>query len=181
VFYKSSRVGQHGKSFRMIKFSTMKKDSAKSGNIALKNDPRVFAFGRILRKAKINEIPQLLNIILGDMTFVGPRPLPRKHFDYYSKDQQKIIIKNKPGLTGIGSIVFRNETDIFNRSKLKPEDCYRQYISPYKAALERWYYEKRSTLVNIKIIFCTIWVVLAPKSQLVYHIFKDLPEQEKSL
>lgn len=183
IFYYQPRVGKSGREFRMVKFSTMLLNSPNigTGEITLKKDPRVFPFGRILRKTKINEIPQLINIIKGDMSIVGPRPLTPKHFNYYSPEQQEIIKQLKPGLTGIGAIVFREEEEIFAKSKLDHEQTYRQIISPYKAALENWYLTHQSGWVDFKIIFLTAWVVLFKNSQLPYRWFKDLPPKPEEL
>ena len=114
IFFLQNRVGRGGKDFKLYKFATMLKDSPKigTGTISMKNDPRVLPVGKILRKTKINELPQLINVLVGDMSIIGPRPLTLKSFDLYSLDVQQAIKKVKPGLSGVGSIVFRKEEDI---------------------------------------------------------------------
>ena len=110
VFYTQKRIGKGGKEFDLIKFATMLRNSPNigSGDVTLHRDPRVLPVGSFLRASKINEIPQLLNILLGDMSFVGPRPLTPRVFNYYTDESKSIIVKMKPGLTGAGSIIFRD-------------------------------------------------------------------------
>ena len=183
IFYYQPRIGRNGREFKIIKFSTMLLNSPNigTGEISLKKDPRVFPFGRFLRKTKINEIPQLLNILNGEMSIVGPRPLTPKHFNHYTPEQQEIIKQLKPGLTGVGAIIFRDEEEIFANSNLDHEQTYRQMLSPYKAALETWYLHNKSLWVDTKIVFLTIWVILFNKSQLTYKILKGLPEKPNEL
>ena len=118
VFYRQERVGRDGKSFGLLKFATMLKRSPSigTGTITLKNDPRVLPFGRFLRKTKLNEVPQVLNVLKGDMSLVGPRPLTPQTFAFYSPEVQREIVRVRPGLTGVGSIVFRDEESILGRS-----------------------------------------------------------------
>lgn len=179
IFFKHKRIGQGGQLFGLIKFSTMLVDSPNigTGDFTLKNDPRVLPFGKYLRNTKINELPQLLNILKGDMSFVGPRPLAPKIFNNYKPEDQSWIIKMKPGLTGVGSIVFRNEEALSAQSKLSWEDCLRLEIMPYKARLEEWYNAHQNFLIDIMILFLTIWVVIFPASDLLFRLFKDLPEK----
>ena len=114
IFYKQQRVGKGGKIFGVFKFATMVKNSSKIGTgfITTKNDPRVLPVGRILRKTKLNELPQVFNIFLGDMSIVGPRPQVPKHFEIYSEPVKTELKKIRPGLTGIGSIFLRDEEKI---------------------------------------------------------------------
>jgi len=183
IFYEQSRIGLNGNPFKIIKFSTMLLNSPSigTGEITLKNDPRVFPFGRILRKTKINEIPQLINILKGDMSFVGPRPLTPKHFNFFSSEQQKVINQLVPGLTGVSAIIFREEEDIFAKSNLDHETCYKLLLSPYKAALEEWYLNHKSWFVDIKIIFLTAWVIIFKDSILPYKLLNNLPQKPKEL
>ncbi len=183
IFYYQSRIGFKGNPFKIIKFSTMLLNSPNigTGEITLRKDPRVFPFGRILRKTKINELPQLINILKGDMSFVGPRPLTPKHFNFFSPEQQKIISQLVPGLTGVGAIIFREEEDIFAKSNLDHEACYKQLLSPYKAALEEWYLFNKSWYVDLKIIILTGWVIFFKESQLPYKLLTNLPERPKEL
>jgi lipopolysaccharide/colanic/teichoic acid biosynthesis glycosyltransferase len=183
IFYTQPRMGKGGKPFQLLKFATMLLDSPNlgAGDITLKHDPRVLPFGRILRKTKINELPQIINVLKGDMSIVGPRPLTPKQFDCYTDEVKKAINKMTPGLSGIGSIVFRDEEDIISKSSMSPHECYKKIISLYKGELEMWYCRHRSLWIDGLIIFLTIWVILFPKSELHYRILKDLPEKPESL
>ena len=117
IFYKQNRVGINGKSFGLLKFATMLKNSPNlgTGNMTVKNDPRILPLGNFLRKTKINELPQLLNIFLGDMSIIGPRPLTQDHFDGYLPFVQEAIATVRPGLSGLGSIVFRVEEEMLHQ------------------------------------------------------------------
>lgn len=183
IFYFQERVGLKNKHFDIYKFATMLKNSAnlKGGLITTKGDPRITPMGGFLRKSKINELPQLLNIFFGHMSVVGPRPVMQKSFDQYPQDVQKVIYNVKPGLTGIGSIVFRDEEELI--TKVKDEggdtwDYYRNVIYPHKGQLEKWYQSNQSFWVDLKIIFATAWVVLKPESDIVYKWFGDIPKRQ---
>ena len=117
VFYRQERIGK-GKIFKLLKFATMLENSPNlpGGDITFWNDPRVLPVGKYLRLTKINELPQLINIMVGDISVVGPRPLTFKNFNMYDVDTQNIISKMRPGLTGVGSIVFRDEESILKNS-----------------------------------------------------------------
>jgi lipopolysaccharide/colanic/teichoic acid biosynthesis glycosyltransferase len=177
ILYRQKRVGLNGVSFNLLKFATMLEDSPNlpGGDITTGNDPRVLPFGKFLRKTKLNELPQLINVILGDISLVGPRPLTPNNFSFYDKKTQEIIKKVKPGLTGIGSIVFRDEESIIQNSHKNPIDCYKEDISPYKGQIESWFIEKQSLAIYFILIFLTVNSVLFPSSKLVWTIFKDLP------
>ena len=179
VFYLQERIGYKNKKFKIFKFATMLKNSPNIGtglHTTLK-DPRILPLGGFLRKTKINELPQLLNILFGSMSIVGPRPLVDKTFEPYPDIVKRNIYNVKPGLSGIGSIVFRNEEELLSRSKIPLSEFYSKYISPYKGDLEIWYQKKISFYTDFMIIFLTIWVVFSPKSDLVFRLFKDLPEK----
>ena len=177
IFYIQERVGKKRKKFGLLKFATMLKESPNlgSGDITEKNDPRVLPFGRFLRKTKINEMPQLFNIFLGDMSIIGPRPLTHKNFSYYSEEIQEIISNLSPGLSGIGSVIFRDEESIMAKSNMDYTECYKTKIAPFKGALECWYSKHNNLWTDFRIIFLTVWVILFPESQLPYQWFKDLP------
>ena len=183
VFYFQKRIGYKNKFFDIWKFATMLKNSPNmgTGTITLRNDPRVTTVGKWLRITKINELPQIINVLKGDMSIVGPRPLVTKTFNAYTPEIQAIIYNVKPGITGIGSIVFRDEEKLISESGMAPSAFYEQYIAPYKGALELWYQKNASTSTDLLLIFLTAWVVLFPESQLPYRIFKDLPEKPKEL
>jgi len=180
IIYFQKRIGVNLKPFSIWKFTTMLKNSEKMGHglLTIREDPRVLPFGKVLRKTKINEIPQLINIIIGDMSIVGPRPLI--YNPYYGDIGQRIYL-NRPGLTGIGSIIFRDEEFLLSKTKLNKKDFYDNYISPYKGELELWYQKNLSFWTDIKLIFCTAWIVIVPKSTLPLKIFKDLPKVPENL
>ena len=119
--------------------------------------------------------------MLGDISFVGPRPLTPKNFSYYNHDVQAVIKKLKPGLTGIGSIVFRDEESIIQNSPKKPIECYKEDISPYKGELEKWFNRNQSVCMYFTLILLTANTVLFPSSKLVWRIFKDLPRSTNDL
>ena len=180
VFYLQQRVGENNKKFKVIKFTTMLSNSSKMSfrNITLRNDPRVTKFGKILRISKINELPQLFNVIKGDMSIVGPRPLPLKSFRKYSEEGQSIIAKLKPGITGISSIIFRDEEAIateWKKNDLNVEDMYRDKLYPYKEKLEKWYFQNRSFKLYFYLIFLTSYSIFADPKNLLSYLFKDLP------
>lgn len=179
VFYGQTRIGLNNKKFKIWKFATMLLNSPNmtGGLHTTHGDPRVLPFGRFLRKTKINEIPQIFNIFLGDMSIVGPRPLVDKTFAPYSDEVKAKIYTVRPGLTGLGSVVFRDEEAIITESKLPPEECYAKVIAPYKGALEMYYLEHMGLWTDIKLIFLTAWAVVFPKTQLVEKWFRGLPER----
>ena len=182
VFYFQERIGIHNKPFKIFKFATMLKNSSKmkGGYITVKNDPRLTFMGGFLRKSKINELPQLLNIFLGHMSVVGPRPVMRVSFESYPKEIQKVIYNVKPGLTGIGSIIFRDEEDIITKVKSDGGDIwdfYKNTIYPFKGELEIWYQKNKSFLLDIKLIFITAWVIFFPNSKIYDKLFIDLPKR----
>ncbi len=182
VFYKQKRVGINKKIFFIYKFATMLKDSPNlsGGIITTKNDPRITPFGGFLRKTKINELPQLLNILFGQMSVVGPRPVMQKSFDAYPEDVKSSIYNIKPGLTGIGSIIFRDEEVLLNDVKIQGDDTwefYKKKIYPFKGKIELWYQKRMGFLLDFKLIILTAWVILFPKSKIYEKLFKDLPKR----
>ena len=181
VFYSQTRVGYKNQNFKILKFATMLSNSANmgSGSLTLKNDPRVLPFGSFLRKTKINELPQILNIIIGDLSIVGPRPQMQVDFEKYSDDVQGKIYNVRPGLTGIGSIIFRDEESLISLAaeNENPHDFYKRVIAPYKGELEMWYQSNNSFLLDLQLIFMTAWVILVPTSKLYEKWFKDLPKR----
>lgn len=176
VFFIQQRVGRGGQPFGLYKFATMLKNSPNlgTGTVTVKNDPRVLPLGRFLRKTKINELPQLLNIFKGDMSIIGPRPQTQRCFDAFPARSQAEIIKVRPGLSGIGSIVFRDEEELMHASK-EPERFYDEVIMPYKGALEEWYVAHQGLWTYLAAIFVTAWVVLVPESRLAWRVFPQLP------
>lgn len=183
VFYRQDRVGYKNKIFGIWKFATMVKNSPNMGSkdLTMRNDPRVTPVGRLLRRSKINELPQMINILTGEMSFTGPRPLMKSGFDRYSDAMKDKVYNVRPGLTGIGSIVFRDEELIMTNSKLSPEECYREVILPYKGALEIWYQQHQNFFTDFMLLFLTGWYVFFPKSKLVFKIFPSLPKRNTEL
>lgn len=181
IFYFQERVGLYNKTIKIYKFATMLKNSEQigSGIYTAKNDPRILPFGNFLRKTKINELPQIINILNGDISLVGPRPLIRKTFELYKEEDQKIIYSMKPGLTGVGSIVFRNEEEILNNTEMELEEFYEKHITPYKAELELWYKKNKSFLCDLMIVFLTAWIIFFKDSRLPWTFFKDLPKRDQ--
>ncbi|SIO49030.1 sugar transferase [Chitinophaga niabensis] len=177
ILYLQKRIGYKNRYFYIWKFATMLKNSPNigTGSITLRNDPRVTKIGKFLRITKINELPQLMNVLLGDMSVVGPRPLVDRTFNAYPEHFQKIVYNSKPGITGIGSVYFRDEEKMISQSSMDPHAFYETVIAPYKGALEEWYQHNKSLWTDFKIIFLTIWVIIFPQSDLSNKIFKDLP------
>ena len=181
IFFRQRRVGLRNQPFDLLKFATMLKDSPKSGTITVAGDPRILPVGKFLRKSKINELPQLLNVLKGDMSMVGPRPLTDETFALYSEWLRPLVYRCKPGLTGMGSLVFRNEEEVLRESGKDRITCYREDIAPLKGALEVWYYEHRSIIEDLKIIFFTAVAVLSPGKEPYRRWFSDLPGREPTV
>lgn len=175
VFYLQKRIGYKNRSFNIWKFASMVKNSPNigTGEITLRNDPRVTKFGKILRMTKVNELPQIFNVFMGHMSIVGPRPLMEVSFKLYPVEVQQNIYNCKPGMTGIGSIIFRDEEKLVSDAA-DPQVMYRN-IYLYKGTVELWYQKKASLYTDFKIIFLTAWSILVPQNQLINKIFKDLP------
>ena len=180
VFYFQERLGINNSRFHICKFATMLKNSMAmgSGSITLQNDFRVTKIGKFLRKTKINELPQLFNILKGDISIVGPRPLVEKDYEAYPEKIRFKIYKITPGLTGIGSIIFRDEESVISAvTDEDPHDFYKRVIAPYKGELEMWYQEHRSLYLDFQLIFMTAFVILVPVTRLYEKWFKDLPNR----
>lgn len=178
VFYFQKRIGYKNKPFYIWKFATMLRNSPnmQGGTITTRNDSRVLPFGKFLRMTKINELPQIVNVLIGDMSIVGPRPLVEKGFEHYLPHQQERVYNMKPGITGIGSVVFRDEEKLLSQTELEPKEFYRRYIQPYKGDLELWYQDHASVWVDLVIVALTVLCILRPHNQLHSLVFKDLPE-----
>jgi lipopolysaccharide/colanic/teichoic acid biosynthesis glycosyltransferase len=179
IFYLQKRIGFNNKYFNIYKFATMLKNSPNmgTGSITLRNDPRLLPLGKFLRKTKINELPQILNVLLGHMSIVGPRPLVDKTFNAYPENIRFKVYDTVPGITGAGSVFFRDEEALISNSNKPPHEFYESTIAPYKGALEMWYNKKQSFFVDFMLIFLTVWVIVFPKSKLMFKIFKDLPQK----
>jgi len=164
IFFLQDRIGKGGKKFKLIKFATMLKDSPNMalGTLTMKNDPRILPFGKILRKTKINELPQFINVILGDMSIIGPRPQTEQCFLAFPEDTQKRIIEVKPGVSGIASIVFRNEEEMLEGDAEDKKEFYDRVIAPYKGKVEEWYIDNRNLYIYLMLIFLTACVIIFP-------------------
>ena len=176
IFYGQVRIGKGRKEFKLWKFATMLRNSPNmaGGLYTSKNDPRMLPMGKFLRKTKINELPQLINIFCGQMSIIGYRPTVKEHFEGYPEECKVVLEKSIPGLSGIGSIVFRNEEEILQNFEDK-KSFHQNVIAPYKAALEVWYVEHKSLILYFKLIFMTVGAVLNPSSNKWRTSFKDLP------
>ena len=182
IFFLQERIGKEGAVFKVFKFATMLKDSPNlgTGTVTMRGDPRVLPVGKFLRKTKINELPQLFNIFFGDMSLIGPRPLTAQTFGSYSESTQTVIKQVRPGLSGVGSIIFRGEEDIMHVVTASV-DFYDDVIAPYKGALEEWFVSNKSLHIYFIAIFTTVWAVLFPKTKLAWTVFKGLPEPPEEL
>ena len=129
----------------------------------------------------MNEFPQVINVLKGDLSIVGPRPLVDRTFNAYPEHLRHKVYDAKPGITGIGSIVFRDEEKLISNAKEDPHTFYQKVIAPYKGALEMWYQQNASLWTDIKLIFLTAWVILFPNSDLPYTSLKGLPEVPENL
>lgn len=155
VFYKQTRVGRNNKDFKLLKFRSMVTDADKKGLITVGGrDPRVTKSGYLIRKYKLDELPQLLNVLIGDMSLVGPRPEVRKYVDLYNETQRKVL-SVKPGITDYASIEYIDENEILGKAE-NPEKIYIQQIMPEKIKYNMKYIQNRSVKEYFKIIFLTI-------------------------
>ncbi|RAP78632.1 sugar transferase [Paenibacillus montanisoli] len=159
VFFKQIRVGKDGKEFKILKFRTMVQDAEKKGmQITVGKDIRITKSGHVLRKTKIDELPQLINVLIGDMSFVGPRPEVPKYVKLYDVNQRNIL-KVRPGITDYASIEYKNESDILALSD-DPETAYIKTIMVEKLSLNLKYLSNMSLFTDAKLIFLTIFKII---------------------
>lgn len=159
VFYKQERIGKNRKPFQLLKFRTMRPDSFGKGALTIgSRDPRITGIGYYLRKFKLDELPQLLNVLQGDMSFVGPRPEVKKYVDMYSDEQLKVLSVS-PGITDYASIKFRNESDLL-ATAADPEKMYTEEIMPEKLRLNLEYINDNSVWKDVMIIFNTFYTII---------------------
>jgi lipopolysaccharide/colanic/teichoic acid biosynthesis glycosyltransferase len=177
IFYLQKRVGRGGKDFKVFKFATMLRNSPNlpGGVLTQKRDPRILPLGGFLRKTKINELPQLINILKGEMSFVGPRPQARRHYDLYTADVKRAIDAIPPGLTGIGSVVFRDEESLLDQIAGDRDQFHDSVIAPYKGELEVWFVAHRNLYTYFMLIILTAWAVPFPRSRIHKRLFRSLP------
>jgi len=176
VLFGQERVGREGKPFRLLKFATMLKDSPNlgTGTVTLKDDPRVLPFGKFLRATKINELPQLFNVLKGDMSVIGPRPQTRRCFDAFPVEHQREIVKVRPGLSGAGAVVFRTEDQMMGDAE-HADRFYDEVIMPYKGEIEAWSVRHADLGHYFALILLTCWVILRPHSPAFWRAFPNLP------
>jgi lipopolysaccharide/colanic/teichoic acid biosynthesis glycosyltransferase len=172
ILFFQERIGKNGEEFKVIKFVTMLENSPNigAGSITEINDPRVLPLGKILRKTKINEIPQLLNVIKGDMSLIGPRPHVKRDLDGVNQEVLKDVLSVRPGLSGVASIVFRDEENIIHNAE-NGRAFYDEHIAPYKAELELWFVKQNKNLIYFPLIFFTILQVLNLQPLNIFNFF----------
>ena len=159
VFYRQTRVGRGNRDFRLFKFRSMGVGSDKKGLITVGgHDPRVTRSGYYIRKYKLDELPQLINVFIGDMSLVGPRPEVRKYVDLYTP-QQLHVLDVRPGITDLASIRYRNENELLEQAA-DPEQYYREVVMQDKLRINSEYIADRSFFKDIKIIFLTFWAIV---------------------
>ena len=158
IFFKQIRVTKGGREFKILKYRTMRAGSDKYSQITVGKDERITKIGSFLRKYKLDEIPQLINILIGDMSLVGPRPEVPKYVALYT-DEQKEILKVRAGITDYASIEFSDENDLLALEE-EPEKAYIEKIMPKKIELNKKYLSETSVLTDIKIILLTIKKIL---------------------
>ena len=178
-FYISSRVGKDGKLFSMVKLRSMIANADASGvDSTGEYDTRITPIGKVIRRYKLDEITQMWNVLLGDMSIVGPRPLVENQFNMIPDNYKKKIIMLKPGITGIGSLVFRNEEKYLRSDVNDSNDFYKNEIVPFKASLECWYHDNSSIFVDTLVVIITAIMVVKPNLNLHNHCFSGLPKHD---
>lgn len=159
VLYKQERIGLNGIPFNVLKFRTMVPNAFTKGALTVgSRDPRVTKVGFYLRKYKLDELPQLFNVLFGEMSFVGPRPEVKKYTDLYDQNQ-KMVLSVKPGITDYASIEYRNENDLLAQSE-NPEKLYIEDIMPHKLELNLKYIRNRNVFKDVEIIFLTFYSII---------------------
>ena len=183
VFFRQQRIGYRNQKFGIYKFATMLKNSPNmaGGAVTTRGDPRVLPLGRFLRRSKINELPQILNILRGDMTLVGARPLMQVSFDMYRPEVQEVVYQTPPGITGVASLFFRDEESLVTDCGEPPMQFYRDVIYPYKGELELWYQANKSLWLDIEILMLTAMAVPWPGSPLLDRFYARLPAAPRRL
>ena len=162
VFYRQVRVGWHNRNFRIFKFRSMRVGADKGSLVTIGgHDPRVTRSGYFIRKFKFDELPQLINVFLGDMSLVGPRPEVRHYVDYWTPEQMHVL-DVRPGITDPASIKFRNENELMEKAE-DPEKYYIEVIMQEKIRLYLEYVEKHSFLYDLGLIFKTFWVIISER------------------
>lgn len=162
VLFNQSRIGLNGAEFKVFKFRSMRLNSDRLGLLTVGGrDPRVTSVGYFLRKYKLDELPQLFNVLIGDMSLVGPRPEVKKYVDFYTQEQRKVLAV-RPGITDWASIYYRDENAILGKS-INPEKDYVEKVMPDKLNYNLIYIKNYGVLEYFKIIFCTLWYIVVPR------------------
>lgn len=177
IFYKQTRIGKNGKQFEIIKFATMLKNSSElgAGGFTELNDSRFLPLGSFMRKTKINELPQLINVLRGEMSLVGFRPLAKESFDRASEIADKTTYFIMPGITSPASIFLRNEEQILMKVKDK-QKYYDECVLPFKVSLDEWWAKNNNVFNYFAILFLTALSLFLPFNALPIKILKDLPK-----
>lgn len=183
VFFIQERIGYKNTIFRVWKFRTMyaNTENLGTGSITVHNDPRVLPVGKVLNSCKMNELPQLINVLKGDMSIVGARPQMKNDFEKYPEEVQQHIYATRPGITGVGSIIFRNEDRWTKNHNGDVHEFYKQHIAPYKGEVEMWYQQNISFSTDVKLIFLTALTLFCSSNELIYKVFKTLPPKPQIL
>ncbi|HEY7335885.1 MAG TPA: sugar transferase [Bryobacteraceae bacterium] len=170
AFYRGSRVGRYGQVFRIIKFRSMISNADRAGvSSSGREDGRITPLGKFLRRFKLDELPQLINVFLGQMSFVGPRPEVQKFVDMYT-DEEKAILTVRPGITDWSSINFHDESEIISRSGMADADeAYLRFVRPEKIRLQLRYVRERSFFTDLKIIFATLGKLAATRGERILN------------
>lgn len=159
VLYKQERIGRKGEPFRILKFRTMVVNADAQGlKITVGGDKRITGVGEFLRKSKLDELPQLFNVLFGQMSLVGPRPEVKEYVDLYT-EQQKKVLSVRPGITDYASVCFRNENEILAQAE-DPQKEYIEHIMPLKLRYNQKYIEEMGVFTDLKLIFLTVYVIL---------------------
>jgi lipopolysaccharide/colanic/teichoic acid biosynthesis glycosyltransferase len=155
VFFRQTRVGRGGRPFRIYKFRSMVADAQRAGTaLTVRADPRITRVGRLLRRSKLDELPQLVNVLVGDMSIVGPRPEVPEYMEFYTPDQRAVLIAMRPGITDYAAILFRDESSLLDGER-DPVDVYRRVIMPAKFACYERYSREIGVLTDLRIIVAT--------------------------
>jgi len=181
VIYSQIRIGYRNEKFKLYKFVTIRRSKLKIPKMefSIDNYSRITPIGKILRFTKLNELAQLINVLIGDMSIVGPRPLIPASFEMYSDEIKSVINSTKPGLTGVGSIIFRNEEKLILGVGANLKEYYKEEILPYKGALEIWYDAHKSMKIDTLIVVLTALAILFPRQELHHKILKNLPAKRE--
>jgi lipopolysaccharide/colanic/teichoic acid biosynthesis glycosyltransferase len=182
VLYRQIRVGRYRRPFGLLKFATMVKGASAmgAGELTLPNDTRVLPVGRFLRKTKLNELPQLINILTGDLSVIGPRPQTPRYFDDFRPEHRDCVASVRPGLSGAGSVLFRDEEAIFARVP-DPIAFDHEVIMPYKGEVECWYVANRSVALYLELLVATALVVLMPGANFRRRLLARVPQPPAAL